>query len=347
MSDSHTHEGWWLKLTRATPIRVATLISFAILWGAAVVWLTFAARLTYTMPSVYTGASLAAAALTGLATWVLATTEMWSRGKRLDATLVTLACAVVGGFFAFQLGAGGTFSYLEGSKKRFQQEREAFAKARDGFGALRELAKTQFGLDIELGDVDESWLATTHTGPGSSVAEMGVEPGFCLLSLYPHGVMRSFQPPAGLADGEAVMLRVVVMHEMGHCVDIARDAASFKDPHAVGRSSVAPLDAPAVDDAHTLYLAGRQPATKRWREAFADLFALGYARLTVPAAAPQLTNALIEARLRNPSDVDHATACWLRASINAPAPSSLRDLQAWADRIRSEATCPLQDVKKT
>ena len=119
------------------------------------------------------------------------------------------------------LGASGAASVIGKQRVAWVRERRTFETAPDGFPMVKALAKSQFGLILELAHDDEAFLKTTQRFEGSSSAEMDVLPGYCMLSVWPRGVARSFesQPDVGVED--AVVLKVVVMHELGHCVDMS------------------------------------------------------------------------------------------------------------------------------
>jgi len=226
-------------------------------------------------------------------------------------------------------------------------ERDAFEQAPNGFGPLQVLAKDHFGLLLELAHDDDGFLKTTHASPGSSSAEVELQPGYCLVSVWPTGVARSFpeEPYAGIDDG--VVLRLILTHELGHCVDMSRDAASFTDPH-IDTKSVAPMDIARVHDVASLYEVGRGTPTSQWREVYADLFAIGYARLTYPAVAPAFERYLSGQRAAT-ADLDpvHATACWIDTARRSPGPVGLSDLARWADQQRAGANCKLAQDKRS
>jgi hypothetical protein len=170
---------------------------------------------------------------------------------------------------------------------------------------------------------------------------MDLQPGYCLLSVWPHGVAASFSSNAAVGIDDRLVLRIIVMHELGHCVDMSRDAGSFADPRA-GTRSVAPKDAAGVHDVASLYEAGRRNSTGQWREVYADLFAIGYARVTYPSISLAIGR-LLSAERAAAAKIDpiHATSCWIDAASKASGPADLADLPSWADRQRSGASCPL------
>ena len=243
------------------------------------------------------------------------------------------------------LGAAGAVNGKQ--RAAWIADRDAYEKAPDGFRPLQALAKDQYGLLLELAHDDDAFLKTTQASPGSSSAEVELQPGFCLMSVWPTGVARSFLADSRSGLSEGVLLRLITLHELGHCVDMSRDAASFTDPH-VSTKSVAPIDVSRVHDVASLYEVGRGTPTRQWREVYADLFAIGYARVTYPALAPAFERYLSGGRAAT-ADIDpvHATTCWIEAAKPSPGPSGITDLARWADQQRASANCKLDQDKPT
>jgi hypothetical protein len=83
-----------------------------------------------------------------------------------------------------------------------------------------------------------------------------------------------------------------------------------------------------------------------WGEAVADTFAVGYWRITAPAAAAGLIDSLRRRRAADAStDSTHATMCWIDHAALAPAPASTATLFEWADQLRASAPCELSESK--
>ena len=107
----------------------------------------------------------------------------------------------------------------------------------------------------------------------------------------------------------------IMMHEFAHCLDLARDFPPFGE-HTYKVASIAPIDARAIDNIETYLSAAEKKTTGLWREAFADIFAIGFWRLIEPSKALEMAKDLRTHRTNNASDDPiHATACWIDASL--------------------------------
>lgn len=224
------------------------------------------------------------------------------------------------------------------SLRQFKVERDAFLADPQGFPVLHKLAREQYGVEVVLGDAEESWASTTVDLPNSSVALMNLGPGYCHLSLSRSSVMRRFGPVPGVAP--ALWVQGVMLHELAHCLDISRDTPAYGE-RAVTTRSIAPVDAGGLQTIEGFVEAHARPATQLWREAVADIMTVGFWRLAAPGAASDLTANLRRHRAEAVHDKEHATMCWIDFASQAAAPSSTAALFAWADRLRSQAPCAL------
>ena len=107
------------------------------------------------------------------------------------------------------------------SIEQFKADRSAFVADPQGFPMLRKLAREQYGVEVVLGDAEQSWASTTVNLPNASVASMALRPGYCHLSLHRANVLRGFEP-VGQVD-PALWVQGVMLHEFAHCLDGARD----------------------------------------------------------------------------------------------------------------------------
>jgi hypothetical protein len=224
----------------------------------------------------------------------------------------------------------------------WKADRNAFIHRPTGFPALRRLAHDQYGLDLELAPFSNGYLVTTHRGPASSVGVMTLYSGYCELSLWPEGTAASFVPLKGdPALPHDKRIDGIALHELGHCIDMARDQPSFKDPSAFGTHSIAPSDRAAVVDVHTFAQAQMIPSTQLWQETYADLFAIGMSRLTWSHEDAHAFYVMLRhARLGNAAnDAIHNTTCWLDAAVASPAPTTLANVAGWAENLRETAQC--------
>jgi hypothetical protein len=333
---------------QAEPGRARSLLAMlvaAFFWGISLMIVFMAYRTIGSALQAFVRAGVIAAAAGAVAVgFRYSAEELLGPKKWRTISHLTLASSVavlLTHFIAF----GAVCSVNGKQRAAWIAERDAFEKATNGFVPLQALAKNQFGLLLELAHDDDAFLKTTHASPGSSSAEVELQPGFCLLSVWPTGVARSFEADRHEGIDDGVVLRLITMHELGHCVDMSRDAASFTDPH-VSTKSVAPIDVSRVHDVASLYEVGRGTPTSQWREVYADLFAIGYARITYPALALAFERYLSGQRAATAElDPVHATACWIDAARKSPGPGGLSDLARWADQQRAEANCKLAQDK--
>ncbi|CAN7779996.1 hypothetical protein LJR296_007935 [Cupriavidus necator] len=228
------------------------------------------------------------------------------------------------------------------SQSKFQQERVRLNDDPQGFAALRAFARDNYGVEVILGDVlSGGWAETELSVPASgSPASMSLGSGYCQMNMNRARVQREFGPSQ---ENDAVLwTQGVMMHEFGHCLDTRRDMPGFNGrPPAT--FALAPTEASGVIDAQTYLAAGRKGSTMLWREAFSDIFAVGYWRLSTSSEhAERLTQRLRAKRTENAgNDKAHATMCWIDQAAQAALPGSYKDLMSWADQIRSSTNCSM------
>jgi len=259
---------------------------------------------------------------------------------------LTAAALATFGVVIVNLIASNSIQAIDGGlRKKWVEQRDLFVRDVHGFPELQRIGRDVYGLELELGDVEDSYWSTTRAAPGASVGLMTIYPGYCQMGLWPTGIAREYAPlPGDRALPASQVLFAVAVHELGHCVDLARDQSSFRDGH-VGTASFSPRDRIAVTDVHSYNAVERRPATKLWREVYADLFSVGYAKLVWPADAAVFERLLIAKRSSNAKfDPVHASSCWLRAAVAVAAPRDLASLPAWADDLRSTTPCALPGV---
>ena len=323
--------------------------------------------LDFALPAVWT----CLIAITALFGWALALST-------LTISVVMLSCAAVGGIWVWRqrwfdpaanadakwqrplfstLGAAGAAGLalvlptLVGelmeaqSIHAFNVDRAAVLRDPAGFPMLKKFARDNYDVEVVLGTAVDSWAATSLALPGSSVASMQLGHGYCQLNLYRDNLLNGFSPDGGI--DKVLWTQGVMMHEFGHCLDTRRDTNELAQ-HNVQTYSIAPVDAKSVKDLDTYLDATDKAATKLWREALADMFAIGYWRLAAPDEATTLTTAL--ERKRNSAakqDPTHSTSCWIKFAASAPAPESAQQLLGWADELRAKAPCAVTHPPRT
>lgn len=263
------------------------------------------------------------------------------QGRWERPVLSTIVAVVLAGSTYFIPGVVGEVMQ-DVSIRRFNADHAAFKTDPNGFPMLRRLAREHYGTEVVLGDAGHSWVSTSLAVPNASPASMMLQPGYCVLSLNRANLLRNFKPVGQVS--EAVWIQGVMLHEFAHCLDKSRDAQTFSQG-AVGKLSLAPADAANVTDLGGWIAAGDQLSTAFWREAVADVMAVGYWRLAAPGDAHDLVASLRQKRGGDSHDTTHATMCFIDAAEKAVAPASVAGLFAWADRLRTQAPCGLPEGK--
>lgn len=288
--------------------------------------------------------------LTAVAGGYWASTQAWvdrdndPRGRGWARVFLIGAIALLAPTLTFTIAIVAGWGVKHVSIERFEAERAAFMADPQGFPLLRKLAREQYGVEVVLGDTEESWASTTLNLPNASSAMMGLQPGYCQLSMNRANVLRSLVTASRVDSG--LWVQGVMMHEFAHCLDGSRDMPAFGEK-TVGIHSLAPVDGKGVKDLQGYLDASAHEETKLWREAVADTFAVGYWRLTAPAAARDLSASLRYKRASAAhEDRTHATMCWIDYANGAAAPTSIASLFEWADRLRAAAPCRLPKARK-
>lgn len=216
------------------------------------------------------------------------------------------------------------------SVARYEAAREAFMEDPQGFEFIKQFAREHYGVHVVLADATSGWNKNTVALPHTVIARMRVAPGYCELRFNLVNVRERFAGP----DPQS-RIKGILVHELAHCLDLSRDLPTFASD-GVGTRSLAPSDAAQVTTLEEYLESEARLPTKRWREALADIFAVGFWRLT------DLHAAQLVADLRNrrtAGDAAHATTCWIDQAAAAPMPPSMQTLLSWADAIRAAAPC--------
>ncbi|WP_150124100.1 hypothetical protein [Cupriavidus nantongensis] len=314
----------------ALMISVATMSNVVLTWGASPFWIL--------LPLVVVVAGATARNMPWL------NRAMFFRLGRLERTVSIGVYGTFLGVMAVYFIPWTTSLVMPAlSQGRFQQERIRLNDDPQGFATLRAFARDNFAVEVVLGDVlSGGWAETELSIPsGGSPASMSLASGYCEMNMNPARVQREFGPSQKI--DAPLWTRGVMMHEFGHCLDTRRDLPGFNGrPPAT--FALAPIDANGVVDARTYIAAGRKRSTMLWREAFSDIFAVGYWRLSTSSEhAARLTQMLRAKRAENAAlDKAHATMCWIDQAAQAALPGSYKDLVSWADQIRSSKSCSTQ-----
>lgn len=221
----------------------------------------------------------------------------------------------------------------------FRTERIAVLKSPTGFQPIKEVAARDYGVVLLLGDVQDSWASTSiGSVQAPSPAQIELGPGYCKLSLRPSRAVAGFKLTGSLAD--SAWLQGIMVHELGHCLDMLRDTTPQRALR-VGTRSLAPGPDRAAQTLTDWLIAGSKQPNLQWREALADIMTVGHWRQAYPSLAGPLIGELLVKR-EDVLDRTHQTSCWIEAARDAELPAAHVKLLDWADGIRSGAKCALQ-----
>ncbi len=283
--------------------------------------------------------------LMGLGAWTafrsawLAPTNPSNWQRRRERIGGMLLFAIVTPVIAFFLPVIGALFGVWVSMNHYQSDVAAFSKDPEGFHMIQAFARKNHDIEVVLGTEDQSWLRTAAMLPGSSYASVSVHNGFCQMNLFRKSLETSWTTSESRLTTHWV--QGIMIHELAHCLDLARDLPNFHDT-GLHTHSIAPADAGAVHDIASYVAASDRRKTQRWREALADTMAVGFWRLGNEHDAKVLATDLRSKRIADAkSDQVHATACWIDQAMATSAPSSPKDLMAWADSNRKAARCEL------
>jgi hypothetical protein len=231
-----------------------------------------------------------------------------------------------------------TLSSFALAQADFSKQRERFEADPSGFQMIRAFAMRNFKTVLVLGNPHDGWTSTMQMLPGASSASIKVLSGHCELNADPRLVLSAFNQEG--QKQKAVWVQGILIHELGHCLDVSRDFPAFGHPWGENLSSIAPSDRLHVTSVAKLADDFHRPATALWREALSDVMAVGYWRLVDEAAAKNMIESLDTKRLEaSKDDRSHATSCWIRQARTESLPSSQAALFDWADKIRASSTC--------
>ena len=264
---------------------------------------------------------------------------MWARKqpcitqykRPLDRHLVIVSLALLASVAVYATAFMSGWLLEKLSVARYEAARSAFMEDPQGFPFIKQFAREHYGVHIVLADATSGWNQNTVALPHSVIARMRVEPGYCELRFNLVNVRDRFAGPNPQSQ-----IKGVLVHELAHCLDLSRDAPAFAGGGGIGTRSLAPSDAAKVTTLEEYLASAARLPTQRWREALADIFAVGFWRLSDLHAA-QLVADLRDRRTAG--DAAHATTCWIDQAAAAPMPPSMQTLLSWADAIRAAAPC--------
>jgi hypothetical protein len=126
--------------------------------------------------------------------------------------------------------------------------------------------------------------------------------------------------------------------------DVSNPVGLYLPLLEINPRSIAPMVAKEVNDLEAHLQASAHPSTQLWREAVADIFAVGYWKLTAPESVSDLV-AMLSRKRSAAEGGRHGTNCWIDHADREVAPPSIATIFEWADRIRASASCELPQPK--
>lgn len=226
------------------------------------------------------------------------------------------------------------------SQKMYTERIKEYEKI--SFGHIQNYAFDNFKVPVVLMG-KSGWMFTQNTlNPQYSPGLNWMSSGHCVMIADPDRITNMLPLFSNVNKKDWTTL--ILMHEVGHCVDISRDMPMGFSKQILGTHSIAPTSQP-VEDLPTFFNAELDENTHLWREAFSDVFAVGYAYLNLKD--PDLmVDALYKMRERSQEDVTHQTQCWLDAAKLVDKPVSNKKLLEWTDNIRTSSKCKLIGDRK-
>lgn len=197
------------------------------------------------------------------------------------------------------------------------------------FKELTANAKASFGITVLSGQSRVDNVQRTHS---FSPAFSTTTTNYCEIVINPRLAAEYW----GTQQGELMILA----HEFGHCVDLTRFE---RDAMSTAARRVVPPDLRSkLTDIEGVLALQDDRRVEKWHEVYADIFAVGYARMQLAQGeASEGAKQLIAKRSKGKNDFAHQTQCWLEIASVTALPAKLSDLAIWSDQLRESAACPL------
>jgi hypothetical protein len=232
----------------------------------------------------------------------------------------------------------------EVSIQRYLVEHQAFKESRDGYEFIDRYAMENYGIPILLESPRASWALTELAIPSSSPASMSEGWNYCSLLFNQNSLDRQMGSP--FSELKVEWSQGIQIHELGHCLDRSRDLNGESGTQELARS-IAPKERIKVKNLKTFVEAEDSLQTTHWREILADVFVVGYWRMSASEASGSLIAGLQSWRDKaKNSDPTHFSNCWTEIARQAPMPNDAKQLFKWADDIREKSKCPLLTESK-
>lgn len=271
--------------------------------------------------------------------------------KKSAENAVYWSMSFFAGIFLFSSLFFGTL-YTKRDQNKFEVANAIEQKSKE-LSLIKALGK-QNDVYIRYGNKNTSWANTRLVIPNSSGASLSIQNGYCGLN-YTDGSISNLKsilvkniPKDDLKAQKIDIAKITIMvHELGHCLDMKRDFATFnldkigenKSP-ILGNKAIAPKLRNNIVNMESYVDAGAKSESILWKEAFADLYSIGYLYVNHNAIADQVAQNLTQYREKHKNgDEEHATSCWLKLVRQSEKPINNKHLVEWADNIRNNKLC--------
>lgn len=233
-------------------------------------------------------------------------------------------------------------AFFGASKRAMKSDFASFKKDPDGFVFIKKYAADNFQTRLLLNeDIDSYWM---DFALGHNPAAIMPSKGNCPLFVLPKKILNYFDPsPEILSNPELskAWVKGVLVHELGHCVDIYRDYPSSFTADDFQLNAIHPVVRGSIKSFDDYSDAEMNNVVSNWREAFADIMAIGFWKLNFPSHSELLAKSLLDVR-ENRRDTDankntHDTVCWINHVKALAPPISDHELLLWTDKARQDA----------
>ncbi|HCA5183467.1 TPA: hypothetical protein MW242_003101 [Acinetobacter baumannii] len=272
--------------------------------------------------------------------WVTAyfTWKYLFKGEKKKAKIfITVMLSSFSPVFMYLLTNIFVMTNMEVQKRKYIAEITYEQNNEKGFLKIKKFANEQYGIPLRLGGYEESWALTSLVIPQASVASLRTETGYCTINMSKtniHNMYGQAKYPGPYQDWQ----RLIFAHELAHCIDRTRDLSPSMGTKILNTKSIPPVLRSNAKDLETYLSTEENKSTILWREAFADIYAIGFMYVKEPEKAKNLEKSLIYYRQLK-SESTHGTSCWLNYASKLARPKSSNELVTWADKIRSNAPC--------
>lgn len=206
------------------------------------------------------------------------------------------------------------------------------------FNTVKSIALKNFNTNVGLANGRNGFNMTNPYGLSPAMSIMGYDS--CYLYINRTRTIIAFKGFFDTNINDSHLIEGIMMHEVGHCLDRKRERNELIGT-VIDPNSISPNMRKEQITLQKYEIITDSPELRRWREVFADIFAIGFWKVKYPNEYNILLNNLIKQRGSNKKDTIHNTTCWLDYLKKKAPPKDMSDLMDWADKIRNDAECRL------